>query len=464
MAGIFIDPAESFSRALNQGLSTFKSYRDEARQDEDRAFTKQMAMAAEDRARRSMVITEQGAARDEKRFGQEQTLWPSQTKAAEQGVELGGLQIEGAKTQNEIGRVNLEYLPQEKRMGLQKDAAAINSANASADSSRASAQATRDANRRAQTEFNGKQAALDLVTILRTGNFKDAGKLVGTPFDPLKVAATMHGAPTLSAFLQNPTALGSADAKTRSAALQFINGGFDFVGPKFAQQFGFRPGSSAIVDLYPAKGGGRIGAKVVGIDAGTGKSRTSNVTFDADKLFDRANLYSRTFSMIARDPKAKAAIAEAVRYAHPDVYEGLAGKTSALETANLQSMTAALTEERKKRNPDMARIQMLQDNIHAVETGGGGRAAEALFSNMGEVGGLVQQPPMLRAYNAISEKYPNLSTEQVSSEISGVVGNAMRSTKDYEAFFNKAGLTPRRDAKGRLIMSESDVLQAIGRF
>lgn len=51
-----IDPAQSFSNALGQGLGIMKSYRDEARLDEDRSFEKSMKLETQRQAQEQLKL------------------------------------------------------------------------------------------------------------------------------------------------------------------------------------------------------------------------------------------------------------------------------------------------------------------------------------------------------------------------------------------------------------------------
>lgn len=71
MAGAFIDPAESFSRALNQGLGIFKSYRDEARQDARDKLQEEIS-------RNSMKLANEEAERNRDRYNLERPILAEQ--------------------------------------------------------------------------------------------------------------------------------------------------------------------------------------------------------------------------------------------------------------------------------------------------------------------------------------------------------------------------------------------------
>lgn len=461
MAGMFIDPAESFSRALNQGLSTFKSYRDEARLDQDRAFQKNLALAAENRAvdMHGMAKTTFANQEEDRKYDIEK-LRPLRLKTAEQGVELGGLQVEGQKTQNKAGEINLQYLPREKEMGLKRDQASINSSNASASANYAQAGAIRNRDRREQSEFDDARAARDFVSMYQTGNYANAGNLTGTRFDPLKMVGAITQAPTLGVYLQNPMTLGGADDKTQRVALQFAN---TAIGQKDSQRFGFKQGTASIVDLQPGAKG-FVGARVVGVDDKTGRVKTTFMQFKADKLFDRANVQARTFQMIARDPNARKVAVEAVKQAHPEVYKQLMGNPSQAVAFEISALGEELKKQRASRNPDMARIQQIGDEIRKLESGDKNAVENALFQNMGAVGQRIAQPAPLAAFNAVRDRKPNLNDDQVASEIDGFLRNAMKNPQNYQAVLSKAGLKPRRNAQGQIVMNEADVLRALSYF
>lgn len=454
MAGLFIDPAESFSRALNQGLQTFKSYRDEERLDADRAFQKRMALAAENRAvdLHNMAKTTFSNQQEDRQYDIE-NLRPLRLKKANQDVEMGGLQIEGQKTQNKINEVNLQYLPEEKEAAI----AQVRSGTAVND---AQARHIKNQEYREQTDWNDGRAARDFVSIYQSGNYGGSDSLVGTRFDPLKMIGAITKAPTLGLYLQNPSKLGGADDNTQRIALQFANTN---IGTNDSKRFGFKLGTAAIVDLQPGSKG-FIGARVVGVDAKTGRLKTTYMQFDPRKLFDKGNVMARTFQMIGNDPRARANVVQMVKSAHPNTYKALVGSPDVAVQANIQSLAAELTAQRKSDNPDMGRIQQIQDEIRALQVGDDQAVEKALFQQMGNVGQQYGQPPVLAAFNAIRDKKPHLNNDQISAQIDGFVANAMKSPQNYTAVLSKAGLKPRRNAKGQILMSEADVLKALSYF
>lgn len=111
MAGIFIDPAESFSKALGQGLSVFKGYRDEQRQDEDRAFAKQQALFDRQMKERMLKMDEEtfGMRKDE--FEYVKTRRPFKEKTEQAELDNVNLRNEGQRIQNEwTPKINAENI------------------------------------------------------------------------------------------------------------------------------------------------------------------------------------------------------------------------------------------------------------------------------------------------------------------------------------------------------------------
>jgi len=68
-----IDPAQSFSNALGQGLGIMKSYRDETRLDEDRAFEKSMKLETQRQAQEQLNLLIKGDKREQMRFDEDMT-------------------------------------------------------------------------------------------------------------------------------------------------------------------------------------------------------------------------------------------------------------------------------------------------------------------------------------------------------------------------------------------------------
>lgn len=321
MAGVFIDPAESFSRALGQGLNTFKSYRDEARQDEDRAFSKKMALKADTRADNADKRDETRLGMDQTRFGWEgdrfnfeKSRWPTILKMDELGVQEKEVSIEGGKLSNEGQRIENRFKP---RMYQSQ----INQNDASADASRASAAASRNRDYRDSVDWKEGREARQFYSFFSGQSNSLSGN---GNFGALPMAGQVSRAPAVLQALQDPKAGWMTNPQMKADVLAMAAPGS--AGP-VEQKYGWVQGRTGIVDVQPA-GNGRVKAKFLGINAKTGRMQYVWLERDAGQLFSGANVRARTLAAIGNDPQARKRFLQGMYTEDPEGFKKFAGRAS----------------------------------------------------------------------------------------------------------------------------------------
>lgn len=321
MAGVFIDPAESFSKALGQGLATFKSYRDEKRQDEDRAFTKQMALKQDVRADKADARDEKRMGFDETRFGWEgdrfnfeKSRWPTLLKLDELGVKEKEVNIEGGQLDNQGKKIENQFKPQVYRSQIRSYDASANASNASASASR-----NRDYRENVDWQEGRQSRAFYNFFSGKTDSLPNNGN-----FGALPMAGQVSRAPAVLQALQDPNAGWLKNPQMKADVLALATPGS--AGP-VEQKYGWVQGRTGIVDVQPA-GNGRVKAKFLGINAKTGRMQFVWLERDAGQLFSGANVRARTLAAIGQDPQARTRFLQGMYSESPEAFKQFAGRAS----------------------------------------------------------------------------------------------------------------------------------------
>lgn len=428
MAGAFIDPAESFSRALGQGLATFKSYRDEARQDEDRAFAKQIALAAEDRAKRQMTMSET----EHGWRGEQQKEWvdnaPFRKKATEQGIELTEEQIKGAKTDN-------IWKPKKYAAEIRQSDASAAASYASADYSRAGAARQRGEERRAQIEFNDGRGPAKAFQNWLIGNGPAPDLSGGAKYTPFGFAGHVGAVPTVLSVLQNPTdPKWMSNPQVKAQVMAFAGTGADATLEK---KYGWKPYSAGMVDVAPA-GNGRVKALFMGIDGKTGRQTQAWVESDAGKFFEQANVRARMLGRIGNDPAVRRQYVEALARDpnYKDDYKQLTGRA----TEVLSIERAALVDKLKKA-PTAAARDAATRAVVEFDKNFSQNVADKTFDLMKMGGEAVAIPATTRAYAYLTQG--GNTPQQAARVINDIANNP----DVFVAFVKKNGIRPVQNGK-----------------
>lgn len=319
MAGAFIDPAESFSRALGQGLATFKSYRDEARQDEDRDFNKKMALRLDERSERQLAISEGtfDMAKENNEYAKSRRPFQEKVDQANlTGLELG----------NEGKRIDNEWQPKLNAENIRssRDASARGWAGINIQRGELALR---------QQAFRAEQAQNDQSNFLRSFvsgvSSGDMSAVTRNPGAATKTVVTMaslaYGSPVLSEALQNPFGAWRNDPKKVDQLMPFAD--LSGLTGGTARQRGYGR-DTRVVDMEATKvktPDGKVvpGFRFVfeGTNTKTGKRERFDAYQNAEKFLDKAHAYQSVFGSIGNRKDAQARLAYAFGSANPKEFD-----------------------------------------------------------------------------------------------------------------------------------------------
>jgi hypothetical protein len=235
------DPAQSFSNALGQGLGIMKSYRDEARLDEETKFNRTLALSAEERAKAAERRAEQnqGILVEENQY----QIGRRPFKEKVEQTQLTGFELnnEGQKQQN-------EWYPkiQQENIRSSRDTSSRGWAQIGLDRQRinlARQQAIAD-----QEERESRNAFRSLISSIQTNDFQSISNQPKIANSILRLAGAAAGAPQILAAMQNPTGDWLRDPKSKRAVLNVA--AIDL--GKTAKNLGFQIGSVSVADIRPS--------------------------------------------------------------------------------------------------------------------------------------------------------------------------------------------------------------------
>jgi hypothetical protein len=324
-----IDPAQSFSNALNQGLGIMKSYRDEARQDEDRAFDKKIKMSAEKRLNEALQVEVERGKRQQGeydfKYGSAPDGGPSRAQQEfDQGQQLTAEQVRAATAQADraVFDADPDRMKEMYNLGVGEMRAGIDQRRASASSSIASAnyynqraRAEREASRREQEEKAEKSL---FSAFLRAGQTGNADALRNSPAGLSvvgQIAANVLNVPSLMEAIENPTGNWVNDPKKVSQVFSFSR----YQISKTAREGGLRTGGARGGGPTPTIQNPRAGSRnidgrnvptiefeIAGVDAETGRPKVLKRYARTESLLDAGVAATKINRRIATDPSAQA--------------------------------------------------------------------------------------------------------------------------------------------------------------
>jgi hypothetical protein len=420
-----IDPAQSFSNALGQGLGIIKSYRDEARQDEDRAFAKQVALAQEKRSERSLELQFNEDRRRQVDSDFSVKRQPSILQQDAQAIELGAEQITGVKIDN-------KYKPEKYK-------AEINQTNSSADANRANAAQSRVQTRvllnqdyRAGQDWNDARDANGLVSFLLGKTSSLPNSSGGMRNTPLGFAGHIGAAPRVLSVLQNPTQTGwMNDPQLKAQVMTFAGRGAD---SKLEEKWRWRKGSAGMVDLAPA-GKGRVKALFVGVDAKTGRQTQVWVEKDAGQLFAQANVRARHLGAMGANPQVRRNFVAALQ-SNPEAYEAFTGRATQLLGMQRKALVKQYTDAETPEDRAAA-----EKAITKFDTNAGNLIADKTFQLMTEGGQAVAIPKTTRAYAYLT------SQGDSTAKAADIINKISENPTVFAKFIKTNGLKPNVNGK-----------------
>ena len=376
MAGIFIDPAESFSKALGQGLSVFKGYRDEQRQDEDRAFVKDQALFDRKMKEEMFKLTQEefGMKKNEFDYGVSRRGFNERVQQAElDGVLLGN---EGKKIDNEWKpKLNKETIRASRDQSSQ-GWARINLARQEAAERRAAARRA-DAEAARRKSDNLGYAAL--VQAFGNPTEENLRKLYGNPA-AARAITNFAAASTQSAAVQeammNPFGDWIKDPKKLKAVQSYAR--LTPVVNATADKHGLKRG--ARVDGFRYEQGkderGRpvnlIRMTLVG-NTKNGKPFRGDFLAKPEQLFETAGMATNIFGTISKDTVAQAKLGRLFNQTNPKMANEIVANEIAVLKDQLKYM-----EEGPERNEIQFRLLGLL-NADAEVTG------HTIFRRLGSI-------------------------------------------------------------------------------
>lgn len=455
------DFGESFLNAMQTGLSVARSYRDEARLNEQIKrqnrrddLAEKLALSAEDRAA--------------KLFGQ-QTETHEYTKnklrpLQEKSLQLG---LEGQEISNNAAKIDLQYKPEVIQTGLAAQRANIGQSNASAAYTGVLAR-----NARIQGEI--QQMTLDqlkndtathafISSVLNGGDVSKAG-------------------PRFEASFLQFTGLSQAAARTRDVLGQVSRGDFSWVNDKgaresiqtflrpeaqrSARQRGLSAGTADVAGFAPAKGGVSVTYSAVRPD-GKGVEVWREL-IPADRLFAKVDIVGGAAQAFRSNPNAANSALQYYQSVNPKGYAQIIAAAQESIDDKIESFRSAAG----KTSDQMQKRQFTQQ-ADALEARKGEAVTQQALSYFGIVGNKIGSKGSANyAITRVRNLNPNMSSEEAASRVNQIVqevdswqqngtlgrllrggvipGNkAPRSLDDYVLAYTSA----MRDPKGRKIIT-----------
>jgi len=428
-----IDPAQSFSQALGQGLGIIKSYRDEARQDEDRAFAKDLAI-------RNQNITEERNLRDRERFG-----WDTENRRYDvetlRPLRERGLiaTTQGAETNLEMAKLEAEDLPNEINRRAERHTSDIESA-------RTSRAATRQGVRQAAQRFNWEaqdRKALEEARSFRawyTSESPDAPDLSGTPWSPLNFMGSLSNGRRVADIFSSSSWLQGSSTEDRRAMAAFatpVRGGFE-------QRYGMVPNSSSMIDFKQV--GDKISPLVAGISSKTGKLVYKwGKPQEANRLFSKAAARSQAQRAIAEDPQAQIRLTQMWAQDDPRGFQAARQQAEASAERNISALKVA-AEKRGAKPEDITAYQEALRNYD-------GAVLQALWSIGSNAGARSATRPLYLAYEVVRETNPDIEGPlDALTKINEIAANRRG---ELAAFYGGRGKAPPTG------LSRAELVQAI---
>lgn len=341
----FIDPAQSFSNALNQGLGIMKSYRDEARLDEDRAFDRMMKERIDNRAERASNIADEENVRRRTEFKEWEKFAPFREQKTKAEADLGTAQAKdaGILANNRQKMIDTDIGVAWSNAKSSRIAAQAAASNAATNRRQADLQWRQynDAQKREQTvSFN--KALLGAI------QSNDPSKIANNP-GVARQAASIIGmavnAPALAEAIQNPFGNWRNDPNKVAQILPFaqINIG------KTAESRGFRGKGARVVNFTTEKVKGSNGKEEVklkfgieGVNKRTGRKEVFWAYQSPEKFLDKATVFQKTFNTINNDPQARLSLTRAYETSDPEGFDTIMNREWSMREEKAQAIKRQL--------------------------------------------------------------------------------------------------------------------------
>lgn len=386
-----IDPAQSFSNALGQGLGIMKSYRDEARGDEDRTFDKMMRERAYQLQEKTYDLASAANTREQGRYDflNSPEMRGYETTAAKgdadfktaQALDAGIL----AKARPQIIQSELTQNDRQGRASLMSAGAAVSNARTNAGQLSLETRRYNDG-RNDVTNNKTLIQSLQALTSFTGPNANPAAakQIMGNGVvasNVIKLAALASDAPVMESILRNPYGNWINEGKSLGVAKRFAT--FAPVVKATMRQQGFLQGTKItnIRGHTEKDPQGRpqqlVELTFKGPTAG-GKTKTYTGYVRPEKLFEPAAMASNLFGNVNRDPVAKQRLVRAFMMADEKGFNMVLND----EVQRIDGLISTYGSDRRYR----VEVASLIDKKSKLLNGDAATAADVVFSSLGRIG------------------------------------------------------------------------------
>jgi hypothetical protein len=406
------DFGESFLSAMQTGLSVARSYRDEARLNEQIKrqnrrddLTEKLALSAEERAAGEYKTRQEAAT-------YEMTLRPRREKALDLQLETGTLQNEGLKIDN-------EWKPQRYKADVEQSQAATASSRASAGYTGVLARNARIQGDIAQMTLNdlrdNQETHKALSVLLNGGDIRQYGTRLEAPL--LQFTGLVAAAERTREVLGRTSRGDFSWTQDRGAVASVQN----FLRPEAARSAnarGLNAGTADVASFAPAKGG--VAVKYSAFDR-NGNIQVWQEVLPADKLFAKVDIAGGAAAAFRNNPKATQSALAFYQSVNPEGYKKLIGAAQESVDDKIESFRTAAS---KASNPSEkrafeAKATELEQNRDSV-------VASQAMNYLGITGNKMGSYRSANVgLNTIKRYAPNISDEEAAQR-SGVVIQQMR--------------------------------------
>jgi hypothetical protein len=396
------DFGESFLSAMQTGLSVARSYRDEARlndqikrQNRRDDLTEKLALSAEDRA--AKLFSQQTEAVE-----YDKTLRPKREKALDLQLETGTLQNEGLKIDN-------QFKPERYRADIRQSNASANSANASAGLARAQTE-------RVRVETDVARMGLDLLR-----NDRDTQTFIS---NLVNGSAPLGDVKKYEVPLLQFTGLMASASRAREVLGMTSRGDFSWIkdtGARMSIQNFLRPEASRsaaargldarsadVASFAPAKGG--VAVNYSAFDR-AGNLQVWQEVLPADKLFAKVDIAGGAASAFRNSPNAQNAAVAMYQRMSPEGYRKLASAAQESIDDKIESYRTAAS---KAANPSEKRD--FEAKAGELERNRDRLVTDQIVNYLGITGNKVgARTSANRALVAIRQDAPDISDQEAAT-------------------------------------------------
>jgi hypothetical protein len=394
-----IDPAQSFSNALGQGLGIMKSYRDEARQDEDRSFEKSMKLETQRQAQEQLNLLIKDDVRKQGVYNEDM---------APDRVALRGRQLLGTVNKTEAEAKDAGILANNRQNMIDTDTK-VSLGNLAVNQSQAATQRMNAFTSRGELglrtrAYNDEREDLIANRALQAGwqaigaaaknptaeNMRSlmGNKIAGSAL--IKMASKAYDAPILEEIMQNPFGDWINSGQKLGVALRFARD-TEVVNATVKAQ-GFNPSKTKATRFRGATqkdANGRpvqmVEVTLRGPDAKTGKIKTFTGFVKPETLFESGAVAANVFRGINNDPALKGRLVQMYQATNEDKFY----KILNYEAARLEKLIKDPPQnllDIKKGVTKTALSEAYQRRLTALENGDPEATANTVFKYMGRMG------------------------------------------------------------------------------